>query len=59
MKSGATTKHLKGLREFRTDNTKVKALVLVTLEGTPERTDDGIDILPYEEFLDRLWADVW
>ncbi len=31
--------------------------VIVCNETTPRRTDDGIDVLPWEPFLERLWTD--
>ena len=32
--------------------------VIVCNETAPRRTDDGIDVLPWEPFLERLWTDV-
>ncbi len=48
--------HLKSLREFRRDMPKIKSMTLVKLSGHRERTEDGIDIIPVEEFLTQLWA---
>jgi len=56
VKSGAETKprHLKGLRAFAEEFPAPRRIV-VSLDAAPRRTDDGIDILPYNIFLDRLW----
>lgn len=48
--------HLKGLREVTRDHPKVKRRFIVSLDPTPRRTDDGIEILPWREFSRRLWA---
>jgi len=49
--------HLKGLREMRVDHRRIGRLILVSLDERPRRTNDGIEILPAVEFLQRLWAD--
>jgi len=48
--------HLKGLRELSRDHAKIKKRILVSLDRTPRVTDDGIEILPYAAFAQRLWA---
>ncbi len=48
--------HLKGLRELQADFPTIKARYLVCLEERPRITEDGIHILPYMEFLNKLWA---
>ena len=48
-------RHLKGLRSFAAEHAEVAHRVLVCLEAGPRRTDDGIDILPAEDFVARLW----
>ncbi len=48
--------HLKGLRELRSDYPDVKATCIVCLASTESVTEDGILILPYQEFVSRLWA---
>jgi len=30
---------------------------VVSMDTNPRRTEDGIEILPWQVFLDRLWAD--
>ncbi|MGH9162753.1 MAG: ATP-binding protein [Vicinamibacteraceae bacterium] len=35
---------------------KVRRAVVVSLERTARRTDDGIEVLPWRVFVDRLWA---
>jgi predicted AAA+ superfamily ATPase len=55
-KSADITKprHLKGLRAFREDFTTARSIV-VSLDPRPRKTDDGVEILPWRLFLDRLW----
>ena len=48
-------RHLRGLRSFAQDHGTAAQRVLVCLEPRPRRTEDGIDILPAEEFATRLW----
>ncbi len=49
--------HLRGLRQLKIDHSEVKTACIVCLTATPSITDDGILILPYREFLSRLWSD--
>ena len=49
------TRHLKGLRSLVTDHPDVGRRVVVCLEDRVRRTEDGIDILPAEAFVARLW----
>ena len=55
------TQHLKGLREIAIDHPALRRRILVCLEETPRRTEDGIDILPVADFVRRLWqvGDDW
>ena len=46
---------LKGLRRFN-DEYQVKQCILVSLDSKPRQTEDGIDILPWRDFLERLWS---
>lgn len=46
--------HLKGLKAFR-EEYKTKHAIVVSLDAKP-RIVDGILILPWETFLQRLWA---
>ncbi|MCP5047418.1 MAG: ATP-binding protein [bacterium] len=50
----ATEKHLKGLRAFKNDYSA--DAILVSRDPNPRKTHDGILILPWNIFLDRLWA---
>lgn len=50
----ATDRHLKGLRAFKEEYPH-KRYILVTRDAAPRRTADGIDILPWRVFLERLW----
>jgi uncharacterized protein len=49
-----TPDHLKGLREVARDHRAIKQRIIVCLERTSRRTDDGIWILPPNKFIDRL-----
>lgn len=49
-------KHLKGLRMLQEEKT-VRNFYLVCLDETDRQTDDGIHILHWRSFLDRLWND--
>lgn len=46
---------LRGLRALA-DEARPKRRVVVCLERTPRRLDDGIEILPWRRFIDELWA---
>ena len=46
---------LKNLQQFKIDYPQVKHLIIVSLEKYKRRTENGILILPYLEFLDQLW----
>lgn len=48
--------HLKGLRSLVQDHPQVGRRVVVCLEARARRTDDGIDVLPPETFVRRLWS---
>ena len=49
-----TNKELKGLRAFRDENA-VKEYIIVCRELFERITEDGIRIMPWKIFLDRLW----
>ncbi len=51
-----TGDHLKNLRELKKDYSKINSRFVVSLEKQMRTTDDGITILPYQEFVKRLWA---
>lgn len=38
------------------DEAKVKRPIVVTLERTPRKVEGGIEVLPWMDFLQRLWA---
>ena len=46
---------LSGLRALR-EEAKLKRYIIVCLERTSRRLDDNTEILPWQTFLDRLWA---
>ncbi|MCC5805366.1 MAG: ATP-binding protein [Opitutales bacterium] len=50
--------HTKGLRAWLEDNPKSRAL-LVCRAPKPRKTREGINIIPWQDFLERLWNDEW
>ena len=50
-------KHLKGLR-YLAEEQICQHHILVSQDSTPQRVDN-IDILPWQEFLTRLWRGEW
>jgi len=50
-----TSDHLKGLRELVKDH-KVGRRIVICHEAKPRQTEDGIEVLPVEHFMARLWA---
>ena len=49
-----TADHLRGLRALKEDQPRVKQRIIVCLERTSRRSEDGILILPAAEFCDSL-----
>lgn len=49
-----TSDHLKGLRALR-EEVRLKQSILVSRIPRARKTEDGIEILPWSEFLSRLW----
>jgi predicted AAA+ superfamily ATPase len=54
-KTNITTKDFKGLINFKKDFPTVKSLIIVCLAKKARKTDDGITIMPYQEFINSLW----
>jgi hypothetical protein len=48
-------KHLRGLRAFKEEYPQAKTVV-VSLDAKARKTHDNIDILPWQDFLNQLWA---
>ena len=46
----------KGLRALGKDHPEVGRRIVVCLEPQRLRTDDGIEILPVDGFLEQLWS---
>ncbi len=55
-KERITSDDLRGLRELAADYPRLKSRLVVSLEKKTRRTEDGIEILPYRAFAERLWA---
>jgi predicted AAA+ superfamily ATPase len=49
-----SSQDLKSLRAFSEDWPRVRKIV-VSMEPHPRTTEDRIEILPVDQFLDRLW----
>jgi predicted AAA+ superfamily ATPase len=50
-----TTDHLKGLRAWKEEHPHSHC-ILVARNDRPRRTSDGIEILPWQNFLQLLWS---
>ena len=50
-----TSGHLKGLRSLVEDHRRIARRIVVCREPKARKTPDGIEILPAEEFVKRLW----
>jgi len=50
----AVRQHLRGLRAFK-EEYKPRRCILVSRDPKPRKTEDGIEILPWEVFLRELW----
>ena len=51
-----TASDLKGLRALKEEGI-FSTYILVCRATVPEKLDDGIVVMPYEYFLDRLWKE--
>ena len=47
-------RHLKGMRAFK-EEFAARYYIVVSMDPKPRKTADGIDILPWDTFLNRLW----
>lgn len=47
-------RHLKGIRAFK-EEYQAHNYVVVSMDPKPRKTEDGIDILPWNVFLENLW----
>lgn len=47
--------HLKGLRRFK-EEYSIRRGILVSLVSIPRKTEDQIEILPWQIFLEQLWG---
>lgn len=50
-----SSKHLKGLRALKEENIFKRYVCIYTGES-PMQTEDGIEVLPWRMFLNRLWS---
>lgn len=50
-----TSDHMAGLRSLSKEFASLKSKIIVCLERQRRLTEDGILILPYQEFAQMLW----
>ncbi|MBY0383523.1 AAA family ATPase [bacterium] len=50
-----TDRHLKGLRELKSEHPQVKRRIVVSTEKVSRTTSDGIEILSTKDFIEMLW----
>ncbi|MBU0987028.1 MAG: hypothetical protein KKH68_07230 [Proteobacteria bacterium] len=50
----ADSRHVKGLRKFK-EEYSVRRSILVSLDSAPRKTQEQIEILPWQVFLEQLW----
>jgi uncharacterized protein len=55
-KEKITVNDLKGLRQFKQEYPNVKHCIVVSLEKNARLLDDGIRVLPYATFIQKLWS---
>jgi uncharacterized protein len=48
--------HLKGLRELKNDHPETGKRLLVSLDPHNRTSDDGIEMVHYSSFLEKLWT---
>lgn len=58
-KSKITSWDIRGLLNFKKDFPEVKWLIIVCLEKRMRKTDEGVYIVPYQEFTKLLWDRKW
>ncbi|MDZ7698545.1 MAG: AAA family ATPase [Deltaproteobacteria bacterium] len=58
-KARITSRDLRGLRHFRDEYGEVAHRLVVCLEPIRRRTEDGIEIVPYDDFIRFLWEGRW
>jgi len=49
--------HLTGLRQLAIAHPNVERRIVLCLENRPRRTPDGIEIMPYGDFVQHLWSE--
>ncbi len=54
-----TSWDIRGLVNFKKDFPEVKWLIIVCLEKRMRKTDEGIHVVPYQEFTKLLWDGTW
>lgn len=58
-KSKITSWDIRGLLNFKKNFPEVKWLIIVCLEKRMRKTDEGVYIVPYQEFTKLLWDRKW
>ena len=58
-KSRITSGDMRGLVNLKKDFPEVKWLIIVCLEKRIRKTNEGIYVVPYQEFIRLLWDEKW
>jgi uncharacterized protein len=58
-KQRITAGDIRGLANFKNDFPSAESLIVVCLEKKLRKTDEGIFIVPYQEFTKLLWQGEW
>ena len=58
-KEKITSNDLKGLYQFKEEYPETKNLIVVSLEKRARLLQDNILVLPYHEFINKLWRNEW
>jgi predicted AAA+ superfamily ATPase len=48
-------RHLKGIRAYK-EEYKAKRYIVVSMDPARRKTEDGIEIMPWKDFLEDLWG---
>ena len=50
------SEHSKGLLQLKEDHPHVKRLIMVCTTDKKRVLDTGVEVMPYQDFLDELWG---
>ncbi len=58
-KERITSRDIQGLLSFKQDFQEVERLIVVCLEKRMRMAGQGVDIVPYQDFIRLLWSGKW